>query len=341
MAKGSEKQGAFGILRRVDDLVFKVEEAIVVTSLAAMAVMVFLDVVYRRLDSQDSKVGAILGRIFGIDDAGTQSFLDHSVAPVMSVLLGIFVLWFGFWTAERHGGKPLNAGRGGKLALTAVTASLVALFCWLMLTIPSKYVYILVYAVGVGLWASPKVQNKPAGWQTQLGIVGLLVTPLYVWLALTYFPQGYTWSQELSLMLLLWIGFLGASVCAHEGRHIRMEAFDKILPEKASRFIHAAGFFATAGYCAFMTVLGYRYVFDPETGIRAIGGLSAQTQIPDWISTVAVPIAFGLTMFRFIGAGVSALTGGSYGQTSEDESLRAAEDAAEGSSDDAAIEADS
>ncbi len=196
-----------------------------------------------------------------------------------------------------------------------------------MLTVPSKYVYILVYAVGVGLWGLPKLRNKPDGWQTQLGIVVLVVTPLFVWLALTYFPQGYTWSQELSLMLLLWIGFLGASVCAHEGRHLRMEAFDKILPERATRYIHAAGFFGTAAFCAFMMILGYRYVFHPETGMRAIGGLSAQMRIPDWISTLAVPVAFALTMLRFIAAGISALMGGSYGQPAKDEVLKAAQEA--------------
>jgi TRAP-type C4-dicarboxylate transport system permease small subunit len=317
--------GPFGAIRRVDDLVFVVEEAIVVTSLIAMAVMVFLDVVYRRLDSQDSKVGAVLARIAGITDEGTRAVLDQTVAPVLGIGVGIGLIWFAFWTAERHEGDKLFEGRGGKAALTVITAAVVALFCWLMLTVPSKHIYILVYAVGVALWGVPKVRNKPDGWQTQVGIVALIVTPLYVWLALTYFPQGYTWSQELSLMLLLWIGFLGASVCAHEGRHLRMEAFDRILPEKAARIIHAVGYFGTAAFCAFMMLLGYRYVFDPETGMRAIGGLSAQTRIPDWISTLAVPVAFALTMLRFVAAGVSALMGGDYGKPPKDESVEAAE----------------
>ncbi len=326
-ARGQTKAqgtGPFAVLRRVDDLVFAVEEAIVITALIAMAVMVFLDVVYRRLSSQDSKVGAILARIFGVEDPGTRALLDETIAPTFGLGLGVGLIWFAFWSAERHEGAPLLPFKGANLALTAATAGAVALFGWLMLELPSKYLYLLVYAGGVGLWAAPLLRNKPDGWLPRVAIVALIVTPLFAWLALTYFPEGYTWSQELSLMLLLWIGFLGASVCAHEGRHLRMEAFDKALPVKAARFIHAIGYFGTAAFCAFMMVLGYRYVFDPEVGMRAIGGVSAQMRIPDWISTVAVPIAFGLTMFRFIGAGVSALLGGSYGKAPKDQALAAA-----------------
>jgi TRAP-type C4-dicarboxylate transport system permease small subunit len=125
-------------------------------------------------------------------------------------------------------------------------------------------------------------------------------------------------------MLLLWIGFLGASICAHEGKHLTMEAFDRMLPARAARYVHAAGFLFTAGFCAFMGLLGYRYVFDPEVGMRAIGGVSAQMRIPDWLSTVAVPIAFAMTTIRFVGAGVSTLLGGSYGKSATEESLLAA-----------------
>jgi TRAP-type C4-dicarboxylate transport system permease small subunit len=330
----AEYEGRFALVRRIDDLIFRAEEAIVVTSLIAMAVMVFLDVVYRRLDSQDSKVGAVLARIAGIEDPATRGLVDGTVAPIVGLVVGLGLIWFAFWTAERHTGAPLMAGRGGKLGLTVLTAAIVAGFCGLMITVPSKYVYLLVYAVGVLLWGAPKVRNKPDGWQVELGIVGLVVTPLYAFLALAYFPEGYTWSQELSLMLLLWIGFLGASVCAHEGRHLRMEAFDKVLPERFARYIHAVGFFATAAFCAFMMVLGYRYVFDPETGMRAIGGLSAQMRIPDWLSTLGVPIAFALTMLRFLGAGISAITGGTYGKPPVDDALKAAERAAQQTSGD-------
>jgi TRAP-type C4-dicarboxylate transport system permease small subunit len=202
-----------------------------------------------------------------------------------------------------------------------------------MVSVSSKYVYLLLYAVAAVLWGAQKVRKKPDGWRLEVGVVALVVTPIYVWQSFSYFPEGYTWSQELSLMLLLWIGFMGASVCAHGGRHLRMEAFDKVLPARSARFIHAAGFFGTAAFCGFMMVLGYRYVFDPETGMRTIGGLSAQMRIPDWISTLAVPIAFALTMLRFVAAGVSALMGGSYGESPKDDTLLAAERAAKASAD--------
>ena len=75
-------EGPFAPLRKLDDVVFSAEQAIVAIFLSAMTVMVFLDVVYRRLVAPDSKIGAILAGIFGVDDPEGRARLDaNSVVP--------------------------------------------------------------------------------------------------------------------------------------------------------------------------------------------------------------------------------------------------------------------
>ena len=83
-----EHTGPFAFLRRLDDALFSVEQTIVVTFLGAMTAMVFLDVVDRRLTAPDSKIGDLLGRLFGVDGGDTKTMLDQTVAPIVGALLG-------------------------------------------------------------------------------------------------------------------------------------------------------------------------------------------------------------------------------------------------------------
>jgi TRAP-type C4-dicarboxylate transport system permease small subunit len=319
--------GPLGWVRRLDDAVFAMEKAIVITFLIAITVLIFVDVIYRRLVSPDTKIGAAVAAVAGIDDPERRAMIDAHVAPWVAAVLGVALLWFGYWTAERQAGKPLLPFRQSALALAAGTAAIIGFLGWLMLQpgVPSKTFYMVVYGLIATGWAVASLVRRPAGWARNLLVLVLVITPLFVFVAINYMPEGYTWSQELSGIMLLWVGFLGASICAHEGKHLRMEAFERLVPPRLSRWIHAAGFLLTASFCAFLAWLGYEYVFDSEVGAYSLGGVFEQTQIPDWIATAAVPVAFGLAMARFLGASVSALLGGRYGQPPMEESLVAAQ----------------
>jgi hypothetical protein len=78
-----------------------------------------------------------------------------------------------------------------------------------------------------------------------------------------------------------------------------------------------------------MTLFGTRYVFS-YGGAYQLGGLIEGTEIPDWIATLSVPVGFGVATFRFLGAGVSAFLGGSYGAPAPEEGLEEARQFAEG-----------
>ena len=69
------------------------------------------------------------------------------------------------------------------------------------------------------------------------------------------------------------------------------ETLDKAIPARFRRYVTATGYIFTATFCLLFTYLGYRYVFLADTGLYATGGRLAQTGVPDWIQTVAVPIA--------------------------------------------------
>lgn len=339
--------GPFAPVRKLDDLVFSAEQAIVVIFLSAMTVMVFLDVVYRRLVAPDSKIGGLLAGMIGVTDRDARANLDANVAPWVGAVIGFLAIWFGVWGARRE--KRADAGVKGFDALAfgyaIVGTALVGGFFWLMGAqtrsvnevgieqlepiMPSRYIYLGLFLVGALAFVVSELRTRTEGWVRRLIAIGI-ATPIFVVIALGYFPRGYSWSKELGLVLLLWVGFLGTSICAHEGKHIKLEALAKLIPPHLKRFVDAAGFVLTAVFCGGMAYLGYVYVFDAELGARALGGTFEQTAIPDWVATVAVPITFAFAMLRFFGGAVSALLGGSYGASRDDDvaAARAARDAA-------------
>ena len=336
--------GPFGLLRKIDDAVFTVEQTIVATFLSAITVMVFLDFVDRRLTAPDSRVGLLLARLFGITDEGTVHMLEHTVAPILSSVVGLVVLFFGVAaTRSPRGEKSKVDGKSAliTLAFAALFTGLGFLMSWKtmgvddfgferrMRVFPSKYFYLLLYALVAVPWGVQLVRNKSEDWVTR--ILGLLVAGgLLAAFALNYFPDEYSWSKELSLIMLLWVGFLGASICAHEGKHIRMEAASRVVPEKIEKHVSALGFLVAAFFCGIMSWLGYEYT---KTTLE-FGGVYEQTGIPDWFSTIAIPIAFALTVLRFVAAAISTWMGGSYGASIDDD-LAAAQAArvADGESD--------
>jgi TRAP-type C4-dicarboxylate transport system permease small subunit len=324
--KGDGRAG-FAWLHRLDRAMYVGERTIVIVFLVAIAATMFLDVLYGRLVAQDSKIGKVLAKIAGVDDLETRTWIDQTVAPWIGLVLGVGMLWFALWTAEKHRGSPFLKMKQSALVMTLIVGLGVGLACWVMTVVSSEQFYLLVYVAAAGMYVRHLLRARPEGWRVRVGVLAVVVTPLYVYLALIWIPEGYTWSQELSLMMLLWIGFLGASVCAYEGKHLRMEAFDRLLPPKAKKWIHAVGFVAAAAFSAFLCILGWEYVTGPAAATE-----SAQMGIPDRASIVSVPVAFAITTLRFIAAAASSALGGEYGRhtsESEIEAEKAAEHAAE------------
>ncbi|MDH3200571.1 MAG: TRAP transporter small permease [Myxococcales bacterium] len=316
----SPYQGPFRVLRRIDDWIFAFEMGILWTFLGLSCAMVFLDVVYRRLAAPDSKVAELTARILGIESPEAIERLTVA-GPIASVVIGVGLLYFAFWTAEQHATAGGQASKSKPVIYTILSAAALGALGWTMIQpqVESRWFYTLLYALCAAPWLYRLIQRRDPHWPRKL-FAFILVTAIFVVIARNYFPDGYSWSKELSLIMLLWVGFIGASVCAHEGKHIQMGALKRIVPPSLARWSEAIGFLSTAAFCFFIALLGYIYAKEALT----LEGRFEQTNIPDWIATIAVPAAFAMTMLRYIAAAVSAVLGGSYGAAPEEEALVAA-----------------
>ena len=313
-------EGRWGVIRRIDDWIFHFEMGILWTFLGVSAVMVFLDVMYRRLAAPDSKVAELTARLFGIESQEAMNTLT-TVGPIVTGIIGIGLVYFAFWTAEKHASEGREQSHTKPLIETLFACAGLGLLGWIMLQprVESRWFYLVLYALCSGVWLFNLLRERSAGWVSKL-IAFIVVTALYLYVTLNLFPDGYSWSKELSLIMLLWVGFLGASVCAHEGKHIQVGALKKIVPPSMSRFSNAIGYVLTASFCFFMALLGYEYASEAIQ----LEGRFEQTNIPDWVATIAVPAAFAMTMLRYLGAAFSSILGGSYGAAPEEEAVVAA-----------------
>jgi len=145
-----------------------------------------------------------------------------------------------------------------------------------------------------------------------LAVVGVLVAYGLVRLLIELNPNGFIWSQPLALMLVLWVGFLGASMCTHEGRHLKVEAVERHLPERIRPKVVFLSQLLTAAFCFFLFWVSWDYVafnYEEWAGTEGRGGLLKGIDIPKWAGFSVLPIAFLIMTARFVGVAVAALRG--------------------------------
>lgn len=267
-------------LAALDEAVHWLESRLIAAALSVMSLTVFMDVLHRRMSDPRSKLADWIGFFMGVED-GTppDATLQHTVAPALSLLI---VIGLCRWVS------------GGWLRSTGLTVGLYA-FGALVERAPSTVVYGVVCALllagflwHVGGWADGVRRLKAAlGVALALAVAGK---------GLASMPTGYSWAQTFSLFLLLWVGFLGASVATRGRRHIQVDAFRKYVPEAALGWYNAVSIGVAAAFSGFLLWIAYLYTFGPEGNVHHVPDIG---RVPDWLVTASLPVAFGIITVRF------------------------------------------
>jgi TRAP-type C4-dicarboxylate transport system permease small subunit len=143
-------------------------------------------------------------------------------------------------------------------------------------------------------------------------VAGVLVAYGLVRLLLVLLPNGLTWSQDVALVLTLWVGFVGASMCTYENRHLRVEAAQRFLPPRLRPLVgFASGLFTTL-VCAGLLWVSIRYVgfhYQEYLSTKGQGNLIPGTALPKFAGFLALPVAFGCMSVRFFVKALAALRG--------------------------------
>jgi len=92
------------------------------------------------------------------------------------------------------------------------------------------------------------------------GIAMVVMTAIFGWLVFGRYVLNATptWVEQVSLLLIVYIGFLGASVGVHKKTHLGVSVFREISPRPVRRFFDFLSHSILAGFGVIMTIYGYK-----------------------------------------------------------------------------------
>ncbi len=112
------------------------------------------------------------------------------------------------------------------------------------------------------------------------------------------FDSSFSWSEEISRYLFVWMIYLGISYAVKMDKHIRVDtlvALD-ILPDKGKKIVCLIADFIFLIFAILIASIGYQVV-----GIIARRGqITASTELPMWLVYLAVPLGYTLCTVRLL-----------------------------------------
>jgi len=298
-------------LRRLDAGLYAAEQALVTLAAAVMVITVTLDILARALRGAQTEPALSALSLFGLLPSQLPAGVTPTGALLPPLLAALAAFGFGWGAvasrrraargaAGAGAGEGAGSDRAAALKAGALSLALTYALCVAVYQAPSWVVCSALALLGLGAaaWGAWR-EGRPAA---AGGLAALaLVT---AWLA-SRLPQDYIWSQELSLILLAWVAFLGGSMATYQHKHIEISALGKLVPPRARPLVRPAGLLATALFSGYVALLMGVGAFGP-TGSLASGEVRPATGVPSWVILFAGVVSFGLIALRSLAYSLAA-----------------------------------
>lgn len=146
--------------------------------------------------------------------------------------------------------------------------------------------------------------EKMEGWAL-ISILSVMMSVAFVQVILrNFFSTALSWGDGLTRALVLWAGFVGASIAVKQGRYINIDAFSRLLGDRSKRVSRIAIYVFSSVVCALMGVASITFIrMEIEAEQKFSMGVDA------WVVEMIIPIVFFFLTFRFLLKTVSALAG--------------------------------
>lgn len=142
-------------------------------------------------------------------------------------------------------------------------------------------------------------------WISNAVIVALIIIAALQIISRYIFNHAFSWTEEVSLMLFLWLAYFGMVMAMRKEAHLRVDAFVQALPEKVQRWLHVVILFGAILCCLFVSWISL------ETALKIMsrGQTASSIPLPLWIVWIAIPICFLLSALQALRRFVISLTG--------------------------------
>lgn len=127
-------------------------------------------------------------------------------------------------------------------------------------------------------------------------VLGIMVIFAFLQVVLrNIFNEGILWGDIFLRHLVLWVGFIGASLATREQKHINIDLFSRFLSEKGKLIVRLFTNLFSVFICYLLADAGWRFVQDEQ-----MMGTEIFSDIPAWYFQTIIPIGFFLMSFRFL-----------------------------------------
>jgi TRAP-type C4-dicarboxylate transport system permease small subunit len=109
-----------------------------------------------------------------------------------------------------------------------------------------------------------------------------------------FFSTGLDLGDSLLRNLVLWIGFVGATLATKEGKHINIDVVSRWLPPIGKNVVTLITHLFSFLVCSALTYATLKFIRN-----EAQMGQKTFLDIPAWIPEMILPITFSLMTFRF------------------------------------------
>ncbi len=117
-------------------------------------------------------------------------------------------------------------------------------------------------------------------------------------------PHGFSWAAPLGLAVTLVVGFVGASLCTHDARHIPAAAFARALPLRWRLHARAWGGTLSAWVVAAWTLVSARdaaVFFAHWRATEGYGGVLVGVGMPTFVIALALALLLAVVSARLMG----------------------------------------
>jgi C4-dicarboxylate transporter DctQ subunit len=109
------------------------------------------------------------------------------------------------------------------------------------------------------------------------------------------FDQGILWADIFLRHLVLWVGFIGASLATKEEKHIAIDLFTRFLSKRGKNIAQMITNLFAFIICLILAKAGWTFV-----QYEKAEGMILFNNIQTWYFQVIIPIGFLLMAFRFL-----------------------------------------
>ncbi|HHW02587.1 MAG TPA: TRAP transporter small permease [Thermoanaerobacterales bacterium] len=111
------------------------------------------------------------------------------------------------------------------------------------------------------------------------------------------FKNSLAWAEELTRYIMVWMTFIGASLCVRDNVHVTMDVLLNNLPKNLKKILLYFIYGVSAVICLYMTYLGWKIMMK----VKITGQVSPSMEfLPMWLVYLCVPISGVLMAKNFL-----------------------------------------